>query len=69
MTLATFENAHHVAMMMNDVDGRDYVVIKTNDPHQPYKVEPEDGQADAIVLVTSNEIRTRNWLARRVKPS
>lgn len=50
-TLATFENAYRLATVMSDRTAGDYVIIATNEPERPHRVEQADGQRDAIALV------------------
>lgn len=63
--LATFENAWRVASVMADKDERDYALIRTNNPQQPYIVELHQGQEGAIALITSDADSGLRWISRK----
>lgn len=51
-SLATLPNAQRIADRRHDDDGRDWAVLATDDPAQPYTVALYEGQAAAVSLST-----------------
>lgn len=52
-SLATLANAQRIADRRHVEDGRDWSVLETGDPEQPYTVARYAGQGEAISLSTS----------------
>ena len=55
-TLATFENAYRLASAMSDQTASAYVIVATDDPDQPHRIEPAAGQLDAIALISADDV-------------
>lgn len=55
-TLATFENAYRLASAMSDHTSGAYVIVVTDDPDQPHRIEPAAGQLDAIALISADDV-------------
>ena len=55
-TLATFENAYRLASAMSDHTSGAYVIVATDDPDQPHRIEPAAGQPDAIALISADDL-------------
>jgi len=52
-TLATFENAYRLAVMLSDIDGAPFVIVATSNIRQPHRVERAAGQPNAIAFITT----------------
>jgi hypothetical protein len=62
-TLATLPNAQRIADQRHDEDGRDWAVIDTGDPAQPFRVALYDGQAGAVSLSTSRMVVAQRFVS------
>ena len=52
--LASFDHAWQLASRLAERLETDYVVLFTGDPGQPYAAEPDEGQPNAIAIITAD---------------
>ena len=50
--LASFDHAWRYAVRLAERLDIDYVILFTGDPKQPYQAQPEEGQPNAVALIT-----------------
>jgi hypothetical protein len=50
---ATFENAWRLAATMAEVLGRDFAVVRTEDPQRPFVLEDDIAHLDVVAVITA----------------